>query len=177
MTTLGRTAARLLGALLFVLASVTAVRAQSWVPVGPPGGDVRALAADPRDPRRIYLGTADGLLYRSDDMGRRWQRMSPGFPQRGVSLDDIVVTPAGVLLVGYWEVQGTGGGVARSADGGRTFTILEGVRGEPVRALAVGPRNPDLVVAGSMTGVFRSLDGGRSWRRITPEGHPDLRNV
>jgi photosystem II stability/assembly factor-like uncharacterized protein len=34
-----------------------------------------------------------------------------------------------------------------------------------------------VVVAGSLNGVFRSLDAGRTWRRITPEGHPDLRNV
>ncbi len=177
MTTLGRTAARLLGALLFVLASVTAVRAQSWVPVGPPGGDVRSLAADPRDPRRVYLGTSDGVLYRSDDTGRHWQRLSPGFPLRGVSVDDLVVSPAGVVLAGYWDVHGAGGGVARSADGGRTFTLLEGIKGESVRALAIGTTNPNMIVAGSLGGVFRSLDGGRTWRRITPEGHPDLRNV
>jgi photosystem II stability/assembly factor-like uncharacterized protein len=175
MATRMRAITVLLGALLLLFTPLA--HAQSWVPVGPPGGDVRSLAADPRDPRRVYLGTADGLLYRSDDLGRRWQRLSPGFPHRGVSIDDIVVAPTGVVLVGYWEVHGTGGGIARSVDGGRTFTVLEGIRGQPVRALAVGPGNPNLLVAGSMSGVFRSLDGGRTWRRITPEGHPDLRNV
>jgi photosystem II stability/assembly factor-like uncharacterized protein len=176
MTIRARAVAGLLGTVLFVF-SAPLLRAQSWVPVGPPGGDVRSLAADPSDPRRVYLGTSDGVLYRSDDSGRRWQRLSPGFPHRGVSLDDIVVTPTGVVLVGHWEVQGSGGGVARSVDGGRTFTLLEGMRGQPVRALAVAPSNPNLVVAGSLNGVFRSLDGGRTWRPITPEGHPDLRNV
>ena len=176
MTSRARAAAGLVGAVFFLLATPV-LRAQSWVPVGPPGGDVRSLAADPRDPRRVYLGTSDGMLYRSDDAGRRWQRLTPGFPRRGVSLDDIVVTPSGVVLVGYWEVHGTGGGVARSVDGGRTFTLLEGIRGEAVRALAVAPSNPDMIAAGALSGVFRSPDGGRSWRRITPEGHPDLRNV
>jgi photosystem II stability/assembly factor-like uncharacterized protein len=161
--------------LLFSTAADT--YAQSWVPVGPPGGDVRSLAADPRDPRRIYLGTADGVLYRSDDAGLRWQRMSPGFPRRGVSLDDLVVDPRGVLLVGFWEVGGAGGGVARSVDGGRTFLLLEGIAGQSVRSLAVARTNPEVLVAGTVTGVLRSLDGGRSWRRITPEGHPNLRNV
>jgi photosystem II stability/assembly factor-like uncharacterized protein len=176
MTPRARAAAALLGTVFFFLAPPV-LRAQSWVPVGPPGGDVRSLAADPREARRVYLGTSDGTLYRSDDGGRRWQRLTPGFPLRGVSLDDIVVTPSGVVLVGYWEVHGNGGGVARSVDGGRTFTQLEGVRGEAVRALALAPSNPEMIVAGALSGVFRSLDAGRSWRRITPEGHPDLRNV
>src|SRR4026207_641196 len=89
----------------------TLADAQSWVAVGPPGGDVRALASDPRNPQRIYLGTGAGVLYRSDDAGLRWQRLSPGFPLRGRSLDEISVDRGGVVLVGYWEVQGSGGGV------------------------------------------------------------------
>ena len=72
-----------LAAVILSLCSPPLLRAQSWLPVGPPGGDVRELAADPRDPRRIYLGTADGILYRSDDGGLKWHRMSPGFPHRG----------------------------------------------------------------------------------------------
>ena len=85
----------------------------------------------------------------------------------------------GPLSVGFWEVAGSGGGVARSDDGGRTFTLLEGIAGRPVRGLAVAaPRTP--------TGRGRRHAGGRasarrtpvsSWQRISPEGHPDLRNV
>ena len=151
--------------------------AQTWVPVGPPGGDVRSMAADPRDSRRLYLGTANGLLYRSDDAGARWRRMTPGFPKRGVSLDDIVVDPRGTVLVGYWEVGGSSGGIAQSLDGGKTFTILPGIEGQSVRGLAIAPSNPDMIVAGTIAGVFRSLDRGRTWDRLTPIGHPDLRNV
>jgi photosystem II stability/assembly factor-like uncharacterized protein len=151
--------------------------AQSWIPVGPPGGDVRALAADPRDPRRIYLGTSDGLLYRSEDSGAHWRRLSPGFPRRGQSLDEIVVDPRGVVLVGFWEVGGGGGGVARSTDDGNSFTVLKGMDGQSVRALAVAPSSPQILAAGTLSGVFRSVDGGQIWSRITPEDHPDLRNV
>ena len=152
-------------------------RSQTWVPVGPPGGDVRSLASDPRDPRRIYLGTADGVLYRSDDAGARWQRMSPGFPKRGFSLDDIAVDPRGAVLVGFWEVGGSRGGVAQSLDGGKTFTMLPGIEGHSVRGLALARSNPDMLVAGTIGGVFRSADRGRTWNRLTPAGHPDLRNV
>ena len=164
-------------ALGFLLFAAPAVRAQTWAPVGPQGGDVRSLAADPTNHRRLYLGTADGVFYRSDDSGGRWQRMSPGFPQRGKSLDEIAVDPRGVVFVGYWEVAGKGGGVAKSVDGGRTFKVLPGIQGESVRALAIAPSNPDIVVAGTLTGVFRSRDAGATWQRITAADDPELRNV
>jgi len=159
------------------LGAPAASRAQTWVPVGPHGGDVRSLAADPTNHRRLYLGTADGVLYRSDDSGGRWQRMAPGFPQRGKSLDEITVDPRGIVFVAYWEVAGKGGGVAKSVDGGRTFKILSGIQGESVRALAIAPSNPDVVVVGTLTGVFRSADAGATWQRISPEGDEEIRNV
>jgi photosystem II stability/assembly factor-like uncharacterized protein len=167
--------------LLLATASIflapTGASAQTWVPMGPPGGDVRSLAADPRDPRRIYLGTADGVLYRSDDAGLRWRRLHPGFPRRGQSLDDLVVDRRGAVIVGFWEVSGSGGGVARSTDGGKTFSLLPGIEGQAVRALALaGPGDRTLLV-GTLGGVFRSRDGGESWERISPADHPELRNV
>lgn len=151
--------------------------ADTWVPVGPPGGDVRSLAADPGDPSRIYLGTSDGVLYRSSDGGRSWTRPSPGFPRRGTSLDEIVVDSTGTVYVAYWEVTGQGGGVARSTDQGLHFTSLPGIEGESVRALALAPSDPRVLVAGTLSGVFRSTDRGLTWHRASPQGHKDLRNV
>ena len=151
--------------------------AQSWSPAGPTGGDVRSLAADPRHPEIVYLGTANGTLYRSEDGGRRWRPTRPGFPSRGMSLDDLVVDPRGVLYAGFWEVRGSGGGVARSTDGGTTFEVLQGIAGQGVRALAIAPSRPSVIVAGTAGGLFRSPDAGRTWERISPEGDAEIRNV
>jgi photosystem II stability/assembly factor-like uncharacterized protein len=159
------------------LGGASLATAQGWVPVGPPGGDARALASDPRDPRVVYLGTASGNLYRSDDAGRRWKRQEPGFPLQGMSLDDIVVSPEGTLFVGYWSVSGPGGGVARSEDGGRSFSLLPDISGQSVRALALAPSDPRIVVAGTLTGIFRSGDAGGSWSRISPLDDPEIKNL
>jgi photosystem II stability/assembly factor-like uncharacterized protein len=149
--------------------------AETWRSIGPPGGDVRALAADPSHPGVLYLGTADGVLYKSSDGGSHWDHPRPGFPLRGMSLDEIVVDGRGRVQVAYWEVSGGGGGFARSEDGGATFTLEEGIKGQSVRALAAFPRNPDVLAAGTLEGVFRSEDGGRSWQKL--QAPPDVRNV
>ena len=162
---------------LALLASAPLAAAETWIPVGPPGGDVRSLAAHPRDPSVLYLGTADGVLYKSEDSGHRWRRLAPGFPRRGMSLDDIVVDPRGDVLVGYWQVNGPGGGVARSRDGGHSFELFAGIAGTAVRSLALAPSDPNLIVVGTMTGVFRSQDAGVTWRRISPAEHADLKTV
>jgi photosystem II stability/assembly factor-like uncharacterized protein len=167
----------LISLLLTSALNASSVHARSWTPVGAPGGNVRALAADPNNPQRIYLGTADGLLYRSDDGGQHWRRLSPGFPLRGCSLDEIVVDSLGVVSIGYWEVHGQGGGVARSEDKGKTFALLKGVQGQSVRSLALAPSDPATLAAGAIAGVFLSRDGGQTWARITPKGDPDLRNI
>jgi len=152
-------------------------RGEGWVSVGPPGGDVRSLASDPRDPRLVYLGTADGVLYRSTNGGRRWERLQPGFPLQGMSLDELRVGADGRVYVGYWEVHGSGGGVGTSVNGGQNVELLPGIAGQSVRALALSASDPDVIVAGTLEGVFRSLDGGRAWSRISPVGHPEVRNV
>jgi photosystem II stability/assembly factor-like uncharacterized protein len=125
----------------------------------------------------VFLGTDDGMLYRSDDGGLDWHRLEPGFRLRRCSLDQVVVDARGVVYVGYWEVQGSGGGVARSVDGGQTFEVLKGMSGESVRALALAPADAEVIAAGTRTGVFLSRNGGKDWSRITPAGHQDLRNV
>ena len=145
------------------------------MPIGPDGGDVRSLAVDPRNASRVYLGTAGGALYRSETAGLSWQRMSPGLPRRNQTLDELVVSPAGSVLVGFWDAHSRGGGVAVSRDGGLTFTF--GLEGESVRALRLAPSDPDFVIAGALSGVFASSDGGLTWRRITPLDHAELRNV
>ncbi|MEO8501605.1 MAG: hypothetical protein ABI565_11870, partial [Vicinamibacteria bacterium] len=149
-----------------------------FTPIGPQGGDVRSLARDPSDLRRVYAGTVDGILYTSLNAGASWTRVDPGFPLRGASLDDILVTEAGDLFVSFWKIDGSGGGVARSSNHGVTFRMIgASLEGEAVRGLARAPTNPKTFVAVTRTGVFRSTDEGESFTRISPKAHNDLKMV
>src|SRR5262249_48470411 len=56
--------------------------------------------------------------------------------------------------------------VARSADGGRTWTTGPRFTNQPVCALAVDPASSSRVFAGSSEGLFLSQDAGTSWNRI-----------
>lgn len=58
--------------------------------------------------------------------------------------------------------------VFRSGDDGRSWVNLTSYRGESILGgsmndVAVSPQNPDEVVAAGETGVWRSMDGGRTW--------------
>ena len=65
-------------------------------------------------------------------------------------------------------VGSVGGGLARSPDGGQTWSrFREPIESESnVRALAAYPDDPRRILAGSDNGVFRSEDGGVSWTRL-----------
>jgi photosystem II stability/assembly factor-like uncharacterized protein len=166
-----------LGALALAMAAAIAAPAQTWRQVGPPGGTVITIDADPHDVNHLFLGTSDGHVFASTDEGAHWQLIS----RIGTGQDDVIthilVDPrhSNRLYASTWTLYSGGGGVYRSDDGGRTWN-LSGLAKETVRALAQSPKNPKLLVAGSLTGVYRSTDEGKTWERISPAGHPDLKN-
>jgi photosystem II stability/assembly factor-like uncharacterized protein len=159
------------------LACAGSVRAQAWKQVGPPGGTVISLAADPHNISKLYMGTADGHVFSSSDEGGHWQLLS----RVGAGQDDVIThiivdsRNANRLYASTWTLYSGGGGVYRSDDGGRNWNIIA-LAHETVRALAQSPTNPKLFLAGSLTGVYRSEDDGATWTKITPDHHADLKN-
>jgi photosystem II stability/assembly factor-like uncharacterized protein len=166
-----------LAALTVALAATATAPAQTWKQVGPAGGTVISIEADPHDQKKLYLGTSDGHVFLSGDEGGHWQLLS----RIGTGQDDVVThilvdsRDSNRLYASTWTLYSGGGGVYRSDDAGRSWNII-GLPKETVRALAQSPTHPDVFLAGSLTGVYRSTDSGASWTRITPEHHDDLRN-
>jgi photosystem II stability/assembly factor-like uncharacterized protein len=142
--------------------------------------------ASATDTDLLYLGTADGQIFRSVDGARTWQRLKPGLEKRGLSVDHIVLDPRDprTLYAGAWAVaRDEEGGVFKSTDGGEHWKLLDATKKMSVRSLALAPSDSNFLIAGSanddpnLNGVFRSMDGGRKWERISPVGDKEIRNI
>lgn len=160
-----------------MLTLASASGAQRWERLGPDGGMVVSLGAGSQG--AVYLGTADGHVFASEDDTASWQLRG----RVGSRLDAVVTRlvvdsgNANLVLAAVWYREAAeDGGVFRSDDGGRNWKA-SGLDGEAVRALEAAPSNRMEIVAGTRTGVFRSMDLGVTWKRISPEGDPELRNI
>jgi len=163
--------------ILILLAS--GARAAPWRPIGPDGGDARSLAVDPHDPDHILLGTSSSQLFASEDGGYSWSRLARVGNGDHYVLDHILFDPVhpGTLYVAAWSVENEGGDVFRSDDDGKTWRSLDGLHDKSVRAFALAPSDPNILVAGTLDGVYRSRDRGATWERISPEHHAEIKNI
>ena len=172
------------------------------------GQQIPALVVDPRDPNRLFaavLGnpygpSAERGIFRSLDGGVSWQKVLYKDDNTGGS--DIALDPSHpeVLYAALWEaregpwednnlLQGTGGGLFKSTDGGDTWKQL--TNGLPTNLVqvnvALAPSRPSRIYAsvgtsekgdyesGAGLAVYRSDDGGESWARITEDPRPAMR--
>jgi photosystem II stability/assembly factor-like uncharacterized protein len=176
---IGRTLASV--SLLLVLSPSQPILAQvaSWVPVGPDGGDGRSFAADPSNDKHLYLGTTNSWIYETNDGGATWQRLAKLAKTDDLILDNIVVDQSDpkTLLAGAWVVDHPDGGLFLSHDAGKTWTTVDAMAGQSIRALTQAPSDPKILIAGTLKGVFRSEDSGVHWTQITPQGSMELHEV
>ncbi len=166
-----------------------------------PTQSIGAIAVAPSDPNIIYVGSGEGLhrpdlsigdgMYRSSDAGRTWTHLGLRDAQQiaAIEVDPSNPNRLFVAVVGHPYGPSAERGVYRSTDGGRTFTNVLS-RGENVgaRDVDLDPSNPNIVYAslwearegpwenaawsGPANGLFKSTDGGATWRQLT-NGLPD----
>ncbi|MHB1936709.1 MAG: WD40/YVTN/BNR-like repeat-containing protein [Acidobacteriaceae bacterium] len=158
--------------------SGTGANAQQWHSVGPYGGDARSFAYSPAAPSHVLLGTTNSWVYETDD-AQRWTRLSKISASDSLVVDNIVfdkLNPKRVL-VGAWRLDAPDGGVFISEDEGHRWNAVADMKGQSVRALAQAPSDPKIFVAGTLSGIYRSLDGGTTWKLISPVGSSELHEV
>jgi len=103
-----------------------------------------------------------GALFRQAAGGDAWEQVRKGLPDP-VSVQAITVHPANPDVI----FAGTQDGPYRSTDGGSSWERPDFPSGLQVWSITVHPRTPRVVYAGtSPVGVFRSDDGGTTWRQL-----------
>jgi photosystem II stability/assembly factor-like uncharacterized protein len=161
---------------LMLLIPVSALA--QWRSLGPYGGNARALTYDPSNPDHILLGSGAGALFESSDGGRHWRHFAHLGSGQDLMLENIVFDPShpSTIYVAGWSVTGSGGSFFVTRDGGRNWSEPADLRGKSIQALALADSDPRMLIAGALDGLYRSHDRGESWERISPAGHPDLKN-
>lgn len=172
------------------LAVLTAGQTPDWRHVGNAAIDLdlAGLASGPID--RVWYSPAGDQLWIRTSSGRtlvtndfdQWtaapdatppalpQGRSIGVPETGAQIRN----PLGFSP----RVYAFGSFVYRSDNSGKNWDNLTGFRGNSIigdglRDLAISPSNEDELVVAGADGVFRSLDGGRSWNSLN-ESLPNL---
>lgn len=148
-----------------------------WRATGPQGGDVRGLVVDPQDPDRFYFGTLDGQIYSSSDAAKSW-RLLYNFNIPRLFVDHIIVDPrnSNTLYVGAHRHKDAGG-FFKSIDGGHSWRTSAELKSEALHSLAQSASNPDMLIAGTFNGIYRSNDAGATWQQLPTFSTPGLVHV
>lgn len=132
-----------------------------------------SLAESPLNAGVLYAGTDDGNLSVTRDGGKSWSNVTekvPGIP-KGIYVSEVVPSrfEAGVVYAtfdGHRE-NDYGTYIYASDDYGHTWrSISANLSDEIARTLTEDTRNRDVLYLGTETGLFVTLDRGRSWQRL-----------
>jgi len=175
---------------------------KTWTHLGLRDGlQIPALAIDPRDPNKILaavLGRPYGPneqrgLFRSTDGGQNWQKAI--YKDENTGASDVEIDPSNpdVIYASLWEaregpwednneVNGTGGGLFKSTDGGNTWhPLTNGLPKDLAQiCVAIAPSDPrriysTVAVASGPLAFYRSDDAGDSWSKVTDDPRPSGR--
>jgi photosystem II stability/assembly factor-like uncharacterized protein len=125
---------------------------------------ILSLAAAPSQPEALYAGTFEWGVGRSRSAGERWQiGLENGLNAVTVRLLKFPRPDTALLALGDQGARSF-----RSTDGGRTWQqFARGLSRDGLNDLAWEPGHPETLYAFNGTGLWRSLDGGSSWKRIS----------
>jgi photosystem II stability/assembly factor-like uncharacterized protein len=150
--------------------------ALSWrLAPGLPGADITELVVNPQRARVMFAATSFAGVFKSTDGARTWRSLS--LAPNTSRFNTLAIAPQDPKTL----YVGTGRGVFKTTDGGATWqaTSADLLGNETAKerdhrsvegyvyALAVDRRDPDIVYASTWgSGVFKTTDGGASWRSI-----------
>ena len=141
----------------------------NWTAVSSPldGSIISTIEIADADSNRIYVGTENGGIFRSDDRGNTWTANIGGPDLPGFTVTRLASSPSDADIV-YATFANFGvSHVYRTANGGLTWQDID--KGQlpdvPHHVIAVIDRSgSDELYVGNDLGVFSSDDGGLTWK-------------
>jgi PKD repeat protein len=153
----------------------------TWAIVGPTGkpanggaGRVNFVRFDPTNSNTIWIGTPDGGLWKSTNGGTSWSTNTDQLTVIGCSDVAIDPTNSNTMYLATGDNDGTdtySTGVLKSTDGGATWNTTglnwNATQGRTIGRLLIHPTNPQILMAFTSAGIFRTTNGGTSWTNPT----------
>jgi photosystem II stability/assembly factor-like uncharacterized protein len=126
---------------------------------------VNALAFDPSRPGRMFLALEYEGIGKSENGGDTVQLINHGFVDRSIS----AVTRSGEKFFALETQEGETSGLFSSTDRGESWIRLQAVKGlggVHLKTISSVPSNSNILLAASPHQMFKSLDGGNSWKPL-----------
>ena len=121
--------------------------------------DIMDIAADPKDPKTIYVGTHEAGVLKSNDAGKTWKQASKGLG--GPDVHGLAIDPTMPLKL-HAAVRDKGEGIYRTTDqGAKWVRVDDGPQGEikVLRSVNIPTGMGGIFLyAGTSTGLQRSPD-------------------
>ena len=126
------------------------------------------ITIDPQDSKRIYVSAWSvssqqvGEIFRTRDGGRNWENLPA---MHGNSIRALAMYKGNSKVL----VAGALNGVYRSKDGGDTWERLSPANSSDIKnieSIAVDPKDPNTVYAGTWHLAWKTSDGGANWQHI-----------
>ena len=155
----------------------------NWRSIGPyRGGRASSVTGVSNSDNTYYFGATGGGIWKTTDSGQNWRNISDGYFGGSIGAISASESDPNILYVGTGEKTVRGnvspgyGGFWKSDDAGETWKKMNlDIDQVQVGRIAIHPKNPDIVyiaIIGDLfkdsnkRGVYKSTDGGKSWRQV-----------
>ncbi len=160
-----------------------------WRSIGPTaqGGRVVDVAAVPGQPYTFYVAYATGGVWKTTNDGNNFEPLSDSLPTTVTGAIAVDPQHPDTLWVGSGEPNASrssygGMGLFRSDDGGKHFQRMGLAGTDRIARIVVDPKDSNRIFVavvgrlyseGGEPGVYRSIDGGKTWSRVLKGDRPN----
>jgi photosystem II stability/assembly factor-like uncharacterized protein len=135
-------------------------------------GVIYTIAPSPLSAEALWVGTDDGMVWRSDDSGAHWRPVTPKAVTPWSKIAGIELSPfdanVAYLAVDRHRLDDDTPYIYRTGDGGVSWQRIDsGIpRDSFVNVVRADPKRRDLLYAGTEKGMYVSFDDGAQWQSL-----------